>query len=692
MSSRRKTEESEDDESSEDEGDETEKESESEEESPESDDEESEDEESEDEKKPRKKEKNVVLYPEQKPHFEKIKALLQNPLPYTAEEVQENAKRKKKREALKASRKKIPEELEDIEEDIMMYYIDRSPQGAGKTVIAMKIAQIFGFKIIIFCPTDLVKANWKKELSRYNMPTEGIFMYSELVGSASKKAKSYVPKSGLLRRDLTIKGKGKLTRTKKEEEEEAPKRFTPTKKLLRIIAKGTLFVFDEAETLKNKTLGAEACQAIIQAVGEYEDQPSRLAFLSGTIAETVDKLINVWKAVGIIKSPKLAMRIAATGEFRLYGAGDFFNFAKRWNFALTTQIMRKYERKWTNINVLKKAMFEVYDQVVQPAISSAMPQIDRVKKFNLFVNLEEADIEIVSGGAALMSKAIDYTISGGDGRRARGLIGKGLQKIEIGMSRPMVRKIKEFLEENPTRKVVFFYTFNEARDIIMKGLKKYKPLLIAGKQITSEEERNDNLDRFNKPNRKDRVIGVQLSVGSKGIQLDDKFGGFQHICCCMPTYFITRLLQAIARIGRADTKYIKDDPMSEPIAYVFYATNAPKFLTILDNLSKKTIVLEVTTKSEGGASQILPSSFPSIIEPIPEGEESRYPPMDATVNEKIREIAEAQANKQFTSLVSGKIEFEEDEDQEVLSDEDKEDEKERKTGKKSTRRKKVMED
>lgn len=599
-------------------------------------------------------EKDITLYAYQIKHVNKLSDMLASPLP------------------------PVPGNEDETGDDVLMGVIDRSPPGTGKTVATLKVKQEFGMNIVIFVPTVEVGANWDKESRRYNIPFKGVYTYSSLVGTAprGKKKGYYVPKSGLLSRNLAVIRKG-LGRTKKQLEEGAPERFEPEEKLLKLIrgqkkinkdtgeeeVMGTLFVFDEAHKATGKTsMTSEAVMKIIDLIANYPASTARFMLLSGSLFEKYENLVALLRVMGLMRS--YFMVNPRTGEPA--ALGELMDFARRFDNKKVNALIKKYGNGIYSSRGKKQKDFvlELYEQAIQPNISSAMPGQDITLKINYLRYLKRDEVVQVGGALNLMHKTIDY-----EGKATIDLRRMVIMDIQNGLAPAAVRFAKEMLEKNLNRKVIIFYQYNQARDILVKGLKKYSPLVLAGTTYTSLEEREASMKKFNAPNNKSRVMIVSILVGALGIQLDDKHGGFPRRSIILPVWSLKTMMQAADRAGRADTVWGgSDDPAlrdpeaeDRPRAYFFYAANAtgpnPAEDTMI-KLMKKAIekgkMLGVAMKTETGSIPIMPDSFTIEYETPPVGLEDEYPPINSELSRVLREEAEKKSQLLFTDILEGR--------------------------------------
>jgi hypothetical protein len=640
----------------------------------------------------------------------------------------------------------------------MYFVVDRSPMGTGKSPIEIWLAQKFSLPMLILAPNKIVANNWRTECARYGVPlvhikvkgklVPAIFTYNDLKGMGSAKGDSYTPISGVLKRNLKIKikKKGRLTKTRKQQVQEIEiNPFSPTRKLLKILRKGCLLVFDEAQVLKNANLTSLAVQKLIDVIYELrrytedylvkkkvkkgmdedeareeaynelknvddeEFENTRFSLLSGTLFDKTTHLFTILKVLRIIRESRLIVRNPRTGLSKLAGAQEIIDYAAGWDSEKTQLIINKYGRKLYNGPECEQAMFELYDAVIQPAISSAMPKIDIVDKRNLFVYLNIDEIKMTNRGIALFKKSINYNVktnSVDEGRRDIAGTRGGMAMIEAGLAAAFVRKAIELLEALPNRKVVIFYQYNVARDMLLKGLSKYKPVLIAGLPAKGnkkllEEERLRNIEKFQEDSDDANIAICSYLVASKGINLDDKKGGRPRIALQMPTDRIIDQLQAASRIGRIDTVFDDKDETTIPRSYVVWPANTDALIRIMDAAAVKSGVLKVTTRTDTGVAPRLPSDYPAEEEPQPE-DENLYPSKTSEVARRLINQAENEINTYREKGLSAKeirreyiespegseAESGDDEEEEKDEDEDQQDDEDD-IGVKSPRRKPI---
>jgi len=205
---------------------------------------------------------------------------------------------------------------------------DMSMMGAGKTYVSSEVATRFGFKnIVVICPAS-VSGKWE-EMKRFKAIQSANFIvlsYEALrsttprgldlggprllshgllyrkdpnvLGSLMRKEKS-IPLGDKLPSIPKAKAQGSM-----EEEKESKTEFFPSEELITIVKEGCLFIFDEAQKIKNRNAQWLATRCIADTLLKYGGK-SRFLMLSGTPIDKEEHAINLMQMMGFIKSVKL---------------------------------------------------------------------------------------------------------------------------------------------------------------------------------------------------------------------------------------------------------------------------------------------------------------------------------------------------------------------------------------------------
>jgi len=207
---------------------------------------------------------------------------------------------------------------------------DMSMMGAGKTYVASEVAIRFDFKhIIVVCPAS-VMGKWESMKKFLDSPIQ-IMSYEALRSTTPKLMSSEssgkrLLSHGLLYRidpnpfksleSITPKILKSLKDSKTSESLESlnpsSTSFFPSEKLVSIIKEGCLFIFDEAQKVKNKNASWLATKTISETIlgrsplGVSTFGPkSRLLMLSGTPIDKEEHAVNLMEMMGFIQSRKL---------------------------------------------------------------------------------------------------------------------------------------------------------------------------------------------------------------------------------------------------------------------------------------------------------------------------------------------------------------------------------------------------
>jgi hypothetical protein len=187
---------------------------------------------------------------------------------------------------------------------------DMSMMGAGKTYTTTELSKMAGFKyVVVICPAT-VESKWR-DMAKYGINLFKVISYQSL-----RSRKGCKPSHDLLNRE------DKITEGGQEEII-----FTPTETLKKITTEGCLFVFDEAQNIKNKNDQWYACKAISSFIFKVGGN-SRFVLLSGTPIDKEEHAINLMTMMGFIKSSKLYTFNKEEKNLKLYGAQELIDYCK----------------------------------------------------------------------------------------------------------------------------------------------------------------------------------------------------------------------------------------------------------------------------------------------------------------------------------------------------------------------------
>lgn len=158
--------------------------------------------------------------------------------------------------------------------------------------------------------------------------------------------------------------------------------------------------------------------------------------------------------------------------------------------------------------------------------------------------IDEAYKEIADAMAELKNKLKDDICNKAD--RPMVKILRARQKIELYKVPLFVDLAKQYLENNYS--IVFFCNFTKTLELLAKELKT--SCIIFGDQTI--EERLDNIKNF--MDNKEKIIICNIHSGSESISLHDQYGEHPRVSLISPTWSSNKLIQALGRTNRADSK------------------------------------------------------------------------------------------------------------------------------------------
>jgi len=226
---------------------------------------------------------------------------------------------------------------------------DMSMMGAGKTYTTSFLAHKLGFKkIVIICPAT-VESKWKE------METQGLKIDKVISYQSLRSRKGCKPSHGLLNRIDNEENDEKIT-------------FSPTQELKNLVQEGCLFIFDEAQNIKNKNDQWYACNTISRFIIE-SGGISRFILLSGTPIDKEEHSINLMSMMGFIKSSILYKYNKEDRNLRLYGAQELIDFCKKINYEKTNEFLRFNRFNEGNVRHICYLLFQ---NIVKNYITSSM--------------------------------------------------------------------------------------------------------------------------------------------------------------------------------------------------------------------------------------------------------------------------------------------------------------------------------
>lgn len=387
--------------------------------------------------------------------------------------------------------------------------LDASTTGCGKTYTTCYIAKKRKLRIFVIAPTTL-HFIWEEAAEVFDVGIIKKITYQTLRGTSGKNISH-----NYLRRDG------------KEE-------YFATDWLLKLIRRGTLFVFDEVHAAKNITTSTfMACKEICRAVSEnFHETKSRCILLSATHNDKKPQVKSVTGLLGLYNCPSMYVTIEGANpllykklqrSIELTGYLQFVEKVKELeaNNTLLEQIseidmeeklrrenvkkeLLKIENDGTDreveyddddekkkeiydldftptdVSSLNKAVASIYEEKVKKILVTEMtkpPHYDRLYRVNhtFFETDRESTRKILLAVMDLLSalrpdETSDVKIT----NKNFGLVQKALVALQLSKVQLAVTVARKFLEDEPNCKVVIFGNFNDSLESIASQLSELK--------------------------------------------------------------------------------------------------------------------------------------------------------------------------------------------------------------------------
>lgn len=489
-------------------------------------------------------------------------------------------------------------------------YIDYSNPGLGKTFIAIKLAQYFKSSLFIISPKSIIP-KWKKEAKNYNINIIWIGTYQMFTGTINGISHPYLD----IEDNIIEYGKNQQEMIKKD-------RFFITDKLINLLKlKKILFIFDEMQDTTNYNTYFYAVYTMINSIIEYPN--AMVGLLSGSMFNKISQVQNIFKLLGIMKSTFLI-----ENKNKKIGFDEIINYTSKINLELTNKLINENLIEETIKKLIESSnyiIFNLFIKIILPKFGSSMSSL-KIKGismkayhgfFNLnyeqFNNLKLAykNLEEIIPFINTNKNNINYTLIDNNNF---GNFQPSLMAIEAAKIPIFARLTKNFinigkLEKKPRKIVIFLMYINTSIIPLKKNLTSegYKVITMTG--IDSEISRDLKIKKFQDDNSEFDIIILQMKVGSRGIDLDDKTGKRPRVVLINPSTFeFEKLVQAQSRVYRQST-------LSSPLIYFIFGKldKTNKIINekrIINNLKNKAII----TRNIKGGIEKYPGEYPIIIE------------------------------------------------------------------------------
>lgn len=485
------------------------------------------------------------------------------------------------------------------------FYVDGSEMGTGKTIVSLYIAQTLGLPIIVFCPL-VARMTWLIEREKYGIPIYplpgkygGVVTYDTLRGIAKKSKLEH----GLLTMSEVETKKNGTTVVK----------YSATPFLRKIIREGVLFVFDEAQKVKNNTNQHRAVKAILDEMRGTDGLISRAGFLSGTIADKPVHVANLLECVSMLGYTEDDMVLT------------LMNWGKANNPVGLERFMFKRIPVPTRREDREKYLYKFFLDVVKPVVMSIMPSLKLPKDIkNGYFIIDPRDAEAYEVALAELEFAVTIRADPRETTIIMTQVTGALIALQKAKYRTMIRVAKKTLEtpmyddkgNKLTPKVILYVDYMHIVDALIRELKDYNPVELTGR--VKEDDRRARVQLFNAPNSNCRVLVANPVVGGMSINLHDTTGLYPRYMYIMPGFLVNELHQATGRIYRVGYK-------GKAIVRFFYIKGYDGRETrIMDAMARKGAVLGSVHREQGA---LFPNEYQDEeeVDPELEAEYAKYP-------------------------------------------------------------------
>jgi hypothetical protein len=476
-------------------------------------------------------------------------------------------------------------------------YLDGSPTGRGKTIVAAAVSVSYNIPIFVICPAGGVENVWRDAADAYGIETIDIVSYPRICGKFprgyTKEEKEKIDKLEV------ILGHGYLKRINTPNKKQKVS-FEPTEKLMEIINRpgGVLFIFDECHKLKDFSTGQfRACRTIAYSVANSGGK-SRYALLSATPFDKMEFCISFYRILNIVSSAKLYTTRSDTGMVYLKGIQEVVDYANKYDRAEMSLIDRDFSNKLDYRNICdghaREYIFTIFSRIIKNNIGSSLPDprafvkggVDsdvETKTFDGYFVVPEEDRAAVRTNVAALAGAAQPIINGrsraGDGALAG--VTAALRALEISKVGLFARIARNKLMEKDTNRVVIGLHYTDSIGQLIERLRDYKPLVMTGKINKKRDQRREMVYKFQSPEEDHRLLICNVRVGGTGISLHDAYGDRATYSFLSPSYSAINTIQFDGRTKRTGLK-------SNAYTYLVYGVHKGCSETkIINALAKK---------------------------------------------------------------------------------------------------------
>ena len=463
--------------------------------------------------------------------------------------------------------------------------IDCSSTGSGKTITALAVARRFGMNVFVVSPCT-TKDIWVKKTKEYGVPLVGVWSYESF-----RSVKGSQPSHGYLSRTESPSGPS----------------FDPTQKFFELLAThSVLFVFDEAQKLRNTNESFKACRSLIHAA-RLRGGCSRIALLSASLFDKEEQAVHIMNLLGIVNDSKMCVKGRSRREPDFSTLTTLIEFTHSIDPVETERVMEAFTITQKNAD---RVAYILFLNVIKPAMVSAMDppkHVASIDAANYSAEMGEDGEKLqiaISSLRKIFHSNEDGSLSVKSG--GFGTTTTAMMSIESAKARTLCRKVRESLS-TPGVKAVVFVNYNATFDYLTSELSDFGPLSLNGK--VPEKKRYEVVQLFQAHNNDHRLIISNIVVGGVSIDLHDTHGSFPRHVWMIPTHNLIDMLQAAGRVHRRGV-------MSVPVIRVLYGKTPVREESILKTLWVKSGVSRdiIAHTSADDRTMMLPGEYPQIDE------------------------------------------------------------------------------
>lgn len=506
---------------------------------------------------------------------------------------------------------------------------DKSQAGRGKTFTSTSVLVIYDAAVIHIGPaTSLAETRIVYEKAGVHILE--MLSYESFGGTTtlSEKRRGGITRHDLLTREDIVETVPTRKGSKYETKVVKKTRYTVTDKLRDYLINGytdeqgvnhpVFIIADECHKFKNQTNAMKAFQAI-NLFGTRHSKTYRCILLSGTLFDKPQNAQNMLRAIGMLSSKTLYQRRGQAIEIQGHGLGEIKKWCRKFddiNEGLSTKCFNEFYNQFINSDegitseTVQELVFSIFWSAILPFVSSTMPPQDDSDFFvyDSYFQIDKGFFNDLVGYINDLSRAARYshdTQTVGDGQDWGGIT-RALVGIQRTKMAAMLPHFVNYLESNPTHKIIILCDYIECLEMASEHLTPYGVIEMSGQLPI--KDRKAYRDTFNNNDNYRVLIGI-TSVAGVSVNLHDTVGNRPRTMFKMPNYNYLLQEQAGRRIYREGVK-------SKATVYTMYARYGNVLAeesNILNALSRKKNVLLKLMPELLASGTKLPGMFPVLI-------------------------------------------------------------------------------